>query len=443
MLVKDAILSIDVGTTILKIGIFNDKLKCLASSKFSYDISTPDSYKVEIDPLEWWNGFNSAVRNIDFPLENISIISLSTNSPGLSILNENGDPMLPSILHLDRRSKKQANSIIKIIGEDTLLEYTGNLPMLGGSSACSILWIKENYPEIYAKTFKFGHTNTFIANKLTGNFGIDPSNTSLTNMYNTTTYGNWNLDLIQALGIDGRKLPEILYSDQMIGKLKKEIALDLGFKAGIPVLMGGNDAICAVLGADVIKEGQMLDVVGTTELFNICTDKPIYSPKYNLRAHMIRNKWCTVFILNTAGKAIEWVFNNFYKDMKDDYFYNDYLPSLAVKKYKNLPKFVPYLCGDRYSINDRSASFSKIKLNMGRDDLLLAVLDSLAEITRNYLDSVGKQITLDKTINTSGGGINALITFKKKFFPDFNFNVVEGSSLIGAAKLAKIFMEEK
>lgn len=44
MLVKDAILSIDVGTTILKIGIFNEKLNCLASSKFSYDISTPDSW---------------------------------------------------------------------------------------------------------------------------------------------------------------------------------------------------------------------------------------------------------------------------------------------------------------------------------------------------------------------------------------------------------------
>ena len=433
---KDLILSIDIGTTVAKVALFDLDLNCIDSQSSFYKLQTPDKFKVEIDPNKWWNGFKKALNSLKTPLNNISIITISANTPGLSFMNIEGNPLFPSILHMDRRSKKEANFILNSIGKNYLLEKTGNLPMLGGCSACGILWIKENYPDIYSKVYKFGHTNTFIAKRFTDNWAIDPSNTSLTCLYNTTTFGDWNSDIIDSLGIDKNKLPEIFPSEQIIGKLKKDIATDLGLKSGIPVLIGGNDAICAVLGAGVEKEGQMLDVIGTTELFNICTEKPIYSPKYSLRAHMLKNKWCTIYILNTGGKAIEWFYENFYKEMDEKYFFKEYLPGLLNKQGKDIPKFVPYLCGDRYSIADKSASFTRIKLNMNRDDFLLSILNGIALNTKKYVDEVGKKIKLDNTIYASGGSIKEIIAFKKKIFPKFDFKVVESSSLLGAAKLA-------
>jgi len=47
-------------------------------------------------------------------------------------------------------------------------------------SLASLLWIKDNHPEIYKKSTIFGHCNTFMAKWLTGAFAIDPSRPSLT-----------------------------------------------------------------------------------------------------------------------------------------------------------------------------------------------------------------------------------------------------------------------
>ena len=70
------------------------------------------------------------------------------------------------------------------MGEDYFLKETCNLPVSGGSSLCSILWIRENQPEVWEQAVKFGHTNTYMVKRMTGNWAIDPSTVSITGLYN-------------------------------------------------------------------------------------------------------------------------------------------------------------------------------------------------------------------------------------------------------------------
>ena len=67
-----------------------------------------------------------------------------------------------AILFFDGRSHSQARAIRAAVGEDHFLNETCNLPVSGGSSLCSILWIKENQPEVWSATAKFGHSNTYM-----------------------------------------------------------------------------------------------------------------------------------------------------------------------------------------------------------------------------------------------------------------------------------------
>jgi sugar (pentulose or hexulose) kinase len=90
-----------------------------------------------------------------------------------------GNPLHPIILHLDRRSYHQAKWALEQVGEETFLQIAGNLPVPGGISLTSLLWIKENIPEIYARRdVCFGHAATFFMKRLAGCFLIDPSNAS-------------------------------------------------------------------------------------------------------------------------------------------------------------------------------------------------------------------------------------------------------------------------
>ena len=123
-------------------------------------------------------------------------------------MDAEGRPLYPAILMLDQRSRQQAQRIIDVVGMNTLLAETANMPVAGGCSLASLLWIKDNLPEIYRKAAVFGHSNTFMAKWLTGAFAIDPSSASLTALYNTVKNDmTWNGEIAGAFGISLERLP--------------------------------------------------------------------------------------------------------------------------------------------------------------------------------------------------------------------------------------------
>ena len=89
------------------------------------------------------------------------------------------------------------------MGEKKLFEITANKCMSGAHSGTSMLWIKRNLPDIYEKTKYFGHVNTVMAQKMTGNYAIDYSNASYTNLFESV-YGQdgvWSDYLCERIGI--------------------------------------------------------------------------------------------------------------------------------------------------------------------------------------------------------------------------------------------------
>ena len=111
------ILAIDVGTTSLKLGVYDESLQNLAKGEFAYSLDTPDPSTVRIDPDIWWKAFLTTIKKTDYPKDRIHIIVLSVNSPGFSVMDRDGNPLMPSFTHLDRRAYAQSKKILDIVGE--------------------------------------------------------------------------------------------------------------------------------------------------------------------------------------------------------------------------------------------------------------------------------------------------------------------------------------
>jgi sugar (pentulose or hexulose) kinase len=86
---------------------------------------------------------------------------------------QDGKALGPAILMLDGRSHKQAREIRQLVGEEKFLLETCNLPVSGGSSLCSILWIKENQPGIWKATTS-SLLYTYMVKHFTGNRSDPP-----------------------------------------------------------------------------------------------------------------------------------------------------------------------------------------------------------------------------------------------------------------------------
>ncbi|HOL94205.1 MAG TPA: FGGY family carbohydrate kinase [bacterium] len=441
------VLAVDVGTTKMKTAVVEDGRRILASAEQAYPITIRAGGQRDIDTEHWWNAFLECCARLKPYTGGVQAAVFSVSTPGATAFGPDGEALTPAVLFLDGRSGRQAQRIRDLIGEDELLEQTGNLPVSGGCTAATLLWWKDQQPEIFSRAAMFGHTNTLFGQRLTGNWGMDPSTASLTALYRTTRIeGGWIEPIASRLGIPLHKLPPLVNSWEPVGGLLPRWADITGMPAGTPILMGGNDAMCAALHGGVIREGATLDICGTCEILSVGLARALPGRNYNLRRHVIPNLWATLYVLNTGGKALEWFHENFCREMSADAFFHEYIPRVIHDYFDNeasreLPEYEVFLAGDRYSTKDRRAAFSRITLETRREDLLMALIRGNNEYMARHLREMGEKIALSDTIHLTGGGLTEpFLRCKQRWMGEYHYVLRENSSLLGAAQLGHFFV---
>lgn len=447
---NDHILSMDVGTTAFKLAVLTPELEIKAEATCNYHVNVYSGGCADIEPEKWWDALRECCAEVREFLSSVGVITLSVTTPGLTPMAADGRALGPAILFFDGRSHSQARAIRALVGDDRFLAETCNLPVSGGSSLCSILWTRENQPDVWAAAAKFGHANTYMVKRLTGNWAIDPSTVSITGLYNTTANDlTWNSRVLELAGIPDHKLPPLMNSYDVAGELLPEIAKELGLPKGCKVLCGGNDATLAALSGGVTEHGSINNVCGTCEITSVCVDQPVSSPNFNVRCHVIPGHWLTFFVLNTGGKALEWFRSVFCVEMPETNFYREFIPSVLDEFFDNpdrgrieaeLPAYIPYLGGSRYSLEKMRAAFEGMTLETDRTALLLSLIRGNAMYHGQHLREVGAMVKLGRRVITTGGEakIHGFTKVKERWMGDFEYEYQDQSSLLGAAMLAGI-----
>lgn len=442
------ILSVDVGTTAMKMGVFEEKDKGLQPVRQfvrDYAINTyNDGVYSDIEPEKWQQAFAAGCRDMADLMPQIEVISLSGTTPGLTAMDENGQALYPAILMLDQRSRAQAQRIIHEIGITRLLKVTGNMPVAGGCSLAGILWIKEALPHIFHKTRIFGHSNTFMAKWLSEEFAMDPSSASLTAMYNTVSNDlTWCEEIVTEFGLSTGQLPRLMPAHHSTGRLKKVLADAFGMEKEPPVLIGGNDAVLAAYSVGLREPGEIFNINGTCEITMVCLSECFPSRNYNIRTHVLPDRWFSFYVMNAGGKAFEWFKGLFCREMTDREFFDDFMER-SVETWLHRESgvtYIPYLMGSRYSLEPLKAEFRGMTPETSRSELLAALVKGLCLYQRENLKEVSIETPLKNRILVSGGAVNpTLIRAKNKWMKKSEYRFEHESSLRGAAMLGQRFL---
>jgi sugar (pentulose or hexulose) kinase len=442
------ILSVDIGTTAMKMGVFEERendLNLLRQFNREYPINTyNDGLCSDIEQEKWQLAFAAGCKEMSDYMPEIDVIAFSGTTPGLTAMDREGNPLYPAILMLDQRSRPQAQRIIDKIGMKKLLNITANMPVAGGSSLAGILWIKDNLPEIFRKTHIFGHSNTFMARWLSDNFAMDPSSASLTAMYNTTSNDmTWNKEIIDEFDIEISHLPELIPAYHSTGRMRTNLANEFGLGKEPPVLIGGNDAVLAAYSVGIREPGKIFNINGTCEITMVCLPKCFPSRNYNIRTHVIPERWFSFYVMNAGGKALEWFKNLFCSEMTEEKYYADFIPR-AIDMWLNRESgvtYIPYLMGSRYSLEPLKAEFHGLTQETSREELLAALVRGLYNYQRENLKEVSIEMPLADEILVSGGAVNeALIRAKTRWMRNCSYRFETESSLKGAAMLGQKYL---
>ncbi len=444
---SDDILAIDVGTSALKVGVFSADLEMRCEARRSYAPRIYDGGKADFDPEAWWEALRECCADLAASLGRVGVVSLSVTTPGLTPMAADGTALAPAVLFLDGRSRAQSAAIRELVGERRFLAETCNLPVSGGSSLSSILWFRDEMPEVWAATAKFGHSNTYLVKRMTGRWAIDPSTTSITGLYNTARNDlTWNREILDIAGIPEDRLPPLRHSHAPVGRLLPAIANELGLPPGCTVLCGGNDAVLAALSGGLTEPGDVNIISGTCDIANVCTDRPVASPTFNVRCHVIPGRWLTFFVLNAGGEALDWFRRIACSEMGDDEFYLEYVPRVLDgflrdpdpdAREAELPEYAPYLGGSRYSLERLTAGLHGLTLETTREDLLLSIVRGNATYLGEHLRAVAEIVPISRRVGISGGAarIPGTLEARRRWTGDFEYVFRDQSSLLGAAIL--------
>ncbi len=442
------ILSVDVGTTALKMGVFQDGrngLRCLRRFTAGYAVSTYNNgLFADIEPENWQRAFREGCRALEDLTASVDVVALSGTTPGLTAMDREGRALYPAILMLDQRSRSQARRIIDTVGSDALLAHTANIPVAGGCSLASILWIRDNLPDVYRRTFVFGHSNTYMARWLGGGFAMDPSSASLTALYNTTVNDmRWNGEIAACFDLPLDRLPDLTPAWQSVGRVRRPLAAELGLKREPPVIIGGNDAVLAAYSVGIREPGEVFNINGTCEITMTCLDRCLPSENYNIRTHVLPGRWFSFHVMNAQGKAFEWFHHLFCREMTDERFFGEFLPD-AVNAWldrESSVTYVPYLMGSRYSQEPLKAAFEGLTVETTRREMLAALVRGLCRYQGRHLDELSRRMRLTDCILVSGGAVNeALMRAKRRWMRGCDYRMESESSMMGAAQLGRRFL---
>lgn len=372
------LLGLDIGSSSVIAGVLQGK-RVLKEAPRAFFKSTCNGSRVEVDPDALLAAVRQAIRNLGPEARKVDAIHLAVMSPAWVVMDKKGKSLTPIVTHQDRRSVAEALELEKKIGKRQHLKLCGSRPIPGGISSTTWAWYLKHQPAALKKADLVGHLNTFLHRQMTGARVTDPSNASFTGLYNTMKLNGWSTELCENLGASPKLLPEVLEADIIAGQITAEAAKIFGLKQGTPMMVGLMDGSAGMLRAGV-DHGQLFNVVGSTDVLALCTEKPKPHPQLLTRAVGVGKKWLAVSTLAAAASSIYWA--------RDQFF-----PEVPIQQYHKLihrlsaagpdaaagVSFSPYMAGERTSIEQRQGGFTGITLATTRENLLSAIIEGLVQ----------------------------------------------------------------
>lgn len=422
------ILSIDLGTSGMKAMLFNADGSIVAQAGAGYETRYPGENRAEQEPDSWWRALLSCLRELNASppgLGHVQAVGISGHMmAGLGISTSQqaaagagaADPACGmALIHADTRALAETEAFIADIGAGRIYALTGHRPSPAYSGP-KLAWLKKHEPEQYNRSDYFLNPKDYLNFRLTGEVATEWSDASGTLLFDLST-GQWNDDLVRGLGLDMSKLPPVLPSSEIVGRVSREIAGQTGLPEGTVVAAGAGDGICAGVGAASVEPGAAYNYIGTTSWIANTSRKPVADPEMRIVtfAHAIPGLYHPMGVMQTAGAAAEWFCRQFLlRGTAEDqavgaaYAEFDRLVAASVPGSRGLT-FLPYLLGERSPWWNRECRAAWLGLSQehGLADMARAVLEGVGHNLGLIADILQRYAPFEELSLLGGGGLSA------------------------------------
>jgi xylulokinase len=273
-------LGVDCGTQGTKALLVDDEGNALGRGYAKHVLIEESSGAREQEPKWWIEALGASVRQAmdSVPRETfVSAMGVSGQQHGLVVLDENLEVIRPAKLWNDTETAPQNKELVRRLGgPHEIFERFGIVPRTG-YTVSKLLWLAEREPQNFARIrhilLPHEYLNFYLTGRLRSEFG-DASGTAYFDVRSRT----WSREVLDA--IDGGRgqlfaaLPEFIAADGIVGKLRHDVAAELGLPEECLVSSGGGDNMMGAIGTGNVQEGIVTLSLGTSATVYSYSDRP-------------------------------------------------------------------------------------------------------------------------------------------------------------------------
>lgn len=396
--VKDSplVIAIDSSTTSTKAIVVDAKGHVLVTAKRNIQLHTPAMDFYEHNPVRWWETTYKTIGEVISKLsptdkERIQAIGITHQRESFAPFDKEGKPLRNGILWLDSRAAKQ----IKKYGSQHIHELSGKPPGVT-PGIYKMVWVKENEPEIFQKTYKVVEVHGYIAWNLTGEWVTSVAAADSLGLLDIQNF-DYSDELLEIAGVTRDQMAKLVPPGVPMGMLKPELVSEWKLSKSIPVIAGLGDGQAAGIGAAAVAPDIAYLNLGTA--VNAGVESPVYKCNSAFRTHAsgIKNNYVFEALQSSGSYLAGW----FRQSLGDPKLLGDPDPELDRESSK-----IPPGCEGLVTLPYWNAVQSPYWDALARGAVVgWRGTHSRAHMYRSILESIGYEMKLNLDAIEKGTGV--------------------------------------
>ncbi len=408
-----SLMGIDVGTTGVKAVVFDESGKQLSSAYEEYPLLFPFAGACELDSARVMDAALRVIAQAAAQVNGsdpVTAVGIASQGEAFTPIDVHGRMLANAMTSSDARAESLVQAWSEDFGGERLYRITGHTayPMF---SLFKLLWLKQNQPQVWERTWKFLFFQDLLAHVLTGETKTDHSMAARSMMFDVRKK-SWSPEILDAAGLSTDRLPEVVPSGEIAGQVMSSLC---GLGPNVTVSVAGHDQPVGALGCGAAGAGMAAYSIGTVECICASADHLVLSPelmKANLAIypHVLPNLYTTVAFNVTGGSVVKWVRDNFateeaaqaVREGVDPYDRIVAAASAEPAKVVLLPHFGP--TGTPHFDPHGAGVLFGLKLSTERSEVIRAVLEGITYEMKWNADILQQSGFPLKELRAVGGG---------------------------------------
>jgi sugar (pentulose or hexulose) kinase len=309
MMTAQHILTIDVGTQSVRAIIFDLNGDIMAKSQVPIEPYYSDYPGwAEQDVSVFWSAIGQACRRLwtleSVKKEAIACVVLTTQRGTVVNVDATGEPLRPAMSWLDQRRadklppiSKKWQALFRLARATQTIRFV--------QQNAEVNWLAQHQPEVLERSHKILLLSGYLIHKLCGRY-VDSVSAQVgyvpidQRRQTWASSGHWAWE---AFALRRDQLPELVPSGTRMGSITAQATTHTGIPVGLPLIAGGADKACEILGSGCVQPHLGALSYGTTATINATFPRykeviPLIPPyaaaipgRFSLEVQIFRGYW--------------------------------------------------------------------------------------------------------------------------------------------------------